>query len=129
MWAVLKNVAFAGAVFFILGGPAMAAEVDLETKISLQNSLDSYVDSNGVDGQLTLVDVNGKSMTTVYMSNSHPMIVPIGSNKYFLCADGYDEDGNEVKLDFLVLAADGNFQIVDTILNGREEIKAIMKAQ
>lgn len=129
MHGLIKIIAVAGTVILGLSGSLMAAEVDLQTKISLQNSLDSYVDSNGVDGQLTLIDVNGQSMTTVYMSSAHPMIVPIGTDRYFLCADGYDEDGNEVKLDFLVLASDGNFQIVDTILNGREEIKAIMKSQ
>lgn len=108
---------------------AMAADVDLQTKVALQSTLDTYIEKSSVDGQLTLIDVNARSMTSVFMSNAHPMIVPIKGGKYFLCADGYDADGNEVKLDFLVVAENNEYQIVDTILNGREEIKTIMKAQ
>ncbi len=102
---------------------------DLQDKVKLQEALSTYLDGRSDEGQITLLDESDKKLKVVYLSGSHPMIVPLNDGKYFLCADGYDEEGNQVQMDFLVTPKSEGFMVVDAMLNARSSVKAVVESQ
>ena len=118
---------FAIAASLILPSAVLADE--LQDKVKLQEALSTFLDMRDVDGQITLLDQNDNQLKSVYLSGNHPMIVPLNNGNYFLCADGYDEEGNQVQLDFLVTPKSEGFMVVDAMLNARSSVKQVVESQ
>ena len=109
--------------------PSAAFADELQDKVKLQEALSSFLDMRDVDGQITLLDQNDNQLKSVYLSGNHPMIVPLNNGNYFLCADGYDEEGNQVQMDFLVTPKSEGFMVVDAMLNARSSVKQVVESQ
>lgn len=125
MRTVILGVATAATIMF----SGVAAADDIQNKVKLQESLAQFLDARSTDGQLVLLDQNDSSLKTVYLAGSHPMIVPLKGGNYFLCADGYDIQGNEVQMDFLVKPDGEGFRVIDAMLNARASVKTIVESQ
>ena len=101
----------------------------LQDKVKLQEALSSFLEVRNVDGQITLLDQNDSKLKSVYLSGNHPMIVPLKNGNYFLCADGYDVEGNRVQMDFLVTPQAKGFLVVDAMLNARPSVEQVVGSQ
>ena len=102
---------------------------ELQDKMKLQEALSSFLEVRNVDGQITLLDQNDSKLKSVYLSGNHPMIVPLKNGNYFLCADGYDVEGNRVQMDFLVTPQAKGFLVVDAMLNARPSVEQVVGSQ
>ena len=109
--------------------PSAVLADELQDKVKLQEALSTFLDMRDVDGQITLLDQNDNQLKSVYLSGNHPMIVPLNNGNYFLCADGYDEEGNQVQMDFLVTPKSEGFMVVDAMLNARSSVKQVVESQ
>ena len=102
---------------------------ELQDKVKLQEALSSFLEMRDVDGQVTLLDQNDSKLKSVYLSGNHPMIVPLNNGNYFLCADGYDAEGNRVQMDFLVTPKSEGFLVLDAMLNARPSVEQVVESQ
>ena len=102
---------------------------ELQDKVKLQEALSSFLEMRNVDGQMTLLDQNDSKLKSVYLSGNHPMIVPLKNGNYFLCADGYDVNGNRVQMDFLVTPKSNGFLVLDAMLNARSSVEQVVESQ
>ena len=109
--------------------PSVVLADELQDKVKLQEALSTFLELRDVDGQITLLDQNDNQLKSVYLSGNHPMIVPLNNGNYFLCADGYDEEGNQVQMDFLVTPKSEGFMVVDAMLNARSSVKQVVESQ
>ncbi len=100
-----------------------AADIPAELQVELQNLMLNYIDSIAPDGAYTYVDTENDGLKTVYPANVHPIIVPMGDD-YFVCSEMIDEEGNSLTADFLVRRIDGEYRIVQTIMDDREAVMA-----
>ena len=117
------------AASLILPSHMAFASDDLQNKVKLQEALSTFLDGRSTDGQITLLDQDDKKLKAVYLSSNHPMIVPLNNGNYFLCADGYDEEGNQVQMDFLVSPKGEGFMVIDAMLNARPSVKQVVESQ
>lgn len=117
------------AATIIFPGHYAHASDEIQHKVKLQEALSTFLDGRSDDGQITLLDQDDKKLKSVYLSSSHPMIVPLNNGNYFLCADGYDEEGNQVQMDFLVSPKDEGFLVIDAMLNARPSVKQVVESQ
>ncbi|NDV01236.1 hypothetical protein [Pseudoroseicyclus tamaricis] len=107
-----------------LPGPALA-EISAEMRVALQGAMLSYVDSVLVDGAYTYLDPTADEMRTVYPANVHPMIVTVGDD-YFVCSEMVTETGEQVTADFLVREVEGEWTVVQALLNDRASLETAM---
>ena len=117
------------AVAISLTLPQTVFANELQDKVKLQEALSSFLEVRNVDGQITLLDQNDSKLKSVYLSGNHPMIVPLKNGNYFLCADGYDVEGNRVQMDFLVTPQAKGFLVVDAMLNARPSVEQVVGSQ
>ena len=117
------------AATIVLPNSFAVASDEIQHKVKLQEALSTFLDGRSDDGQITLLDQDDKKLKSVYLSSNHPMIVPLNNGNYFLCADGYDEDGNQVQMDFLVSPKNEGFLVIDAMLNARPSIKKVVESQ
>lgn len=113
------------ATAFLFTGSALAADVPTELAVKLQGAMLSHIDEIVVDGAYTYVDSKEQALKTVYPANVHPMIVPFGTD-YFVCSEMIDESGNNLTADFLVREVEGEYRVVQTIINDRQTMMAAM---
>ena len=127
LFRLLLAAPIAIAVSLTLPQSVLADE--LQDKVKLQEALSSFLEVRNVDGQITLLDQNDSKLKSVYLSGNHPMIVPLKNGNYFLCADGYDVEGNRVQMDFLVTPQAKGFLVVDAMLNARPSVEQVVGSQ
>lgn len=110
---------------FLAATSALAADIDADLQVKLQGAMLSHIEEIVVDGAYTYVDAKEQALKTVYPANIHPIIVPFGTD-YFVCSEMIDESGNNLTADFLVREVEGEYKVVQTIINDRQTMTAAL---
>ncbi len=97
---------------------ARADEIDLETRIQLQLALKNHIDSVTVEGVYEHFNVEQGQIEKLGLKNLHPVIF-VKENKYMMCADFFDTNGNDVLIDYIVSSSANGFQIEQEIRGRR----------
>ena len=114
----------AGAVF-LASTSGWAADIPADLQVKLQSVMLDHIDTVAVDGAYTYVDTKDDTLKTVYPANVHPFVVQLGED-YFVCSQMIDEEGNSLTADFLVRQIDGEYRVVQTIMDDREAVSAVI---
>lgn len=105
-----------------------AAEIKDQDKVKLQLALMDFIEINKQeDNAFVFFDAKQKQLVRLFPANLHPMIVP-GDGFYFLCADFRLASGKKYDVDFVAVATQDEFQVVQTLLNQRDVVRAMMRA-
>lgn len=102
---------------------AVAAEIPADVQVKLQGVMLDYIDARLSDGEYVYVDTREKALKTLFPANVHPFVVPIGDD-YFVCSEMIDDDGNTLTADFLIRRIDGEYKVVQMIVDDREAVSA-----
>ncbi len=97
---------------------ANADAIDLETRIQLQLALKNHIDSVTVEGVYEHFNVEQGQIEELGLKNLHPVIF-VKENKYMMCADFFDTNGNDVLIDYIVSSSANGFQIEQEIRGRR----------
>ena len=97
---------------------ANAGEINLETRIQLQLALKNHIDAVTVDGVYEHFNVEQGQTENLRLNNLHPVIF-VTDNKYMMCADFFDANGDDVLLDYIVSSSANGFQIEQEIRGRR----------
>jgi hypothetical protein len=100
-------------------------DVTPEVQIALQSALQSYMSDVLNDGGLTYIELTTGNLQTVYPASIHPIVVPFGSD-YFLCSEVVTDDGTTLTADFLLREIDGQFRVVQRLIDQRDVMKLAM---
>ena len=102
---------------------AVAADVPADLQVKLQGVMLRHIEQIVVDGSYTFVDSKNQALKTVYPANVHPMVVPFGDD-YFVCSEVIDDDGNNLTADFLVREIEGEYTVVQILIDDRQAMVA-----
>ena len=116
---------FLAGIAFLFCTSALAADIPTDLQVELQSAMLSYIDEILVDGAYTYVDTMEQAVKTVYPANIHPIIVPFG-NDYFVCSEMVDDSGNKMTADFLVRLIEGDYRVVQLIIDDRKAMEVAM---
>lgn len=116
---------FLAGIAFLFSTSALAADIPTDLQVELQSAMLSHIDEIVVDGAYTYVDTTEQVVKTVYPANVHPIIVPFGSD-YFVCSEMVDDNGNKLTADFLVRLIEGDYRVVQMIIDDREAMEVAM---
>jgi len=109
-----------------LASPVIAGSISTDVKTKLQSAMIAHVDDVSVDGAYTYLDTKTNAIETVYPANVHPMVLSMGAD-FFVCSEMINDKGDAVTADFLVRKVDGNYTVVQMIVNNRAALQAAMK--
>lgn len=117
-----------GAAFAAWAGaaPGVAQMADAELRVALQGAMLAHIDALLLDGGYTYLDRTADEMRTVYPANVHPMVVALGED-YFVCSEMVTAEGEAVTADFLVRRIDGEWRVVQTLINDRASLEAALQ--
>jgi hypothetical protein len=120
----LPAVALAIAGLFVV--TAQAATLDAGTLVELQLTLKNHIDAGTVDGVYEHFNVEEGQLKELTLKNLHPKIFSKG-NKYLMCADFLDADGNDVLLDYIVSKSESGFRVEQEIRGRRSYLTRIFR--
>ncbi len=115
----------AATALICLAGAAQADTSNL--RAGLQASMQRSVDRNSVAGALVHVDLSSGETTAYYPTDTHPMIMELGS-LYVLCAEVMDPDGVTEEVDYYMMRDGERFSVVRTEIGNREPLAALAEA-
>ena len=107
-------------------GQAQAATIDLETRTELQLTLQQYIDAGTVDGVYEHFNLEQGAIVKLRLKTLHPVIFVV-ENKYMLCADFLDANGEAVMLDYIVGPSTDGFRIEQEIPGRRSYLQQIFE--
>ena len=110
------------AIAMLGGVPARAATLDLQTRVALQATLKAYIDAGTKDGVYQHYNVERGENDALRLKNLHPVIFRNG-DKYLLCADFLEANGETVLLDFIVSDSAQGLRIEQEIRARRSYLK------
>jgi len=110
----------------LLASPVIAGDITTDVKTKLQSAMIAHVDGVSVDGAYTYLDTTTNAIETVYPANVHPLVLSVGLD-FFVCSEMINEKGDAVTADFLVREVEGNYTVVQMIVNNRAALQAAMK--
>ncbi len=122
----MVRLVLALSMLFCFAGNSMASSLTVSQKIVMQTAMNRHIESNTVDGIMQYVDLKTGQVKELIPTKSHPMIMTLG-DKYVLCTDFRDQDGNPVNVDFYVTASNGGFTIFQTEIDNRNPLKKLIK--
>lgn len=105
---------------------ANADEINLETRLQLQLALKNHIDAVTVDGVYEHFNVEQGQIEKLRLKNLHPVIFAT-ENKYMMCADFFDTNGNDVLLDYIVSSSENGFQIEQEIRGRRSYLTKLFE--
>ena len=115
-------------VLAIAALPAWAGGVSTELQVKLQSAMLNFTDGLLVDGGYTYIDPKAEAVRTVYPANVHPFVVKFGAD-YFVCSEMITEAGDTITADYLVREIDGDYRVVQIILDNRDLVKTVSQKQ
>lgn len=105
---------------------AHAEKLSTELRIELQTAMLSFNDSILTDGSYHYLDTKKNLMSQAYPANAHPFVVTLGDN-YFVCSEFIDDNGHTMTADYLVRMINGQYKVVQMILDDRDSLVRAMK--
>lgn len=112
------------AALILWAAPALAAEVPADVQVKLQNAMQRHLETVSKDGGYTYV-TPAAQQRTLFQANTHPMVLAYGSD-YFVCSDMVDGNGMSYPADFLVRELDGDYRVVQMLVDQRKVVEAAM---
>ena len=101
-----------------------AEELDVETRVALQRTLQAYVDNKTVNDAYSFFDVESGQTSNLKLKKLHPIIFK--KEDYFLmCADFMDEKGADVLIDYIVRMGDTSYFVEQEVAGRRGFFKTI----
>ncbi|MEP3247656.1 MAG: hypothetical protein ABJN40_07990 [Sneathiella sp.] len=122
----MLKFAFVFFAVFLLSSVS-SADIKDQDKVKLQLALMDYIEANQRDDAFVFFDAKQKKLVHLYPANLHPMVVP-ADGFYFLCADFRTASGEKLDVDFIAINSDGEYKVVQTLLNQRAVVREMMKA-
>lgn len=116
-----------GALVVVLAlwaAPVLAGEVPADVQVRLQNAMQRHLEVISKDGGYTYV-TPASEKRTLFQANTHPMVLAYGSD-YFVCSDMVDGNGMSHPADFLVREVDGDYRVVQMLVDQRPVVEAAM---
>ncbi len=104
-----------------------ATEGMTETRITLQAALQRSLDASLIEGAILRVDLASGQVQSYYPVENHPMILEMG-DLYVLCSDLMSKDGDRVTVDYFFAPTDGTYTVIQTEIDNRAPLEALMKA-
>ena len=120
---VTMGLAFAAGVSCL----DLAAAMSLEEKVALQATMFQHIESTLIDGVVPHVQLSDGTVVDLVPTKAHPMILTFG-DRYVLCTDYRDPDGQFVNIDFYLTRRNGEFVVFQTEINNRAALEQLMKA-
>lgn len=114
--AILTTAAAAGA-------PAMG----IGEKAALQAAMQRHIDRQLVDGVYLYLDSETGTVEALHPVVAHPMILRMGE-RFVLCSDFRDDDGNSVNVDFYLAPRGDSFVVFHAAIDDRELLQRLMRA-
>lgn len=115
-------------VSLIALSPAVAIASDTTAlKAKLQAAMQRTQERNLVDGAIINVDLSTGELEKLYPTEAHPMILTMG-DMYVMCATLRTESGEKRLVDYYVAGDGKRFKIVQTEIENRAPLKALIKA-
>lgn len=106
--------------------PAHAQDIPADVQVRLQTAMLNYNDAILDQGSYHYLDTDKDRMSVAYPANAHPFIVTLGES-YFVCSEFIDAQGNTITADYLVRQVDGEYRVVQMILDDRKSLQKAMK--
>lgn len=113
------------AVGLLAASLAHADKPSAALQVELQTAMLTHTETLLVDGGYTYIDPKTDTVTTVYPANVHPFVVQLGKD-YVVCSEMVDEAGNTITADYVVRQIDGEYRVVQMLLNDRESLQGAM---
>lgn len=105
---------------------ANADAIDLETRIQLQLALKNHIDAVTAEGVYEHFNIEQGQIEKLRLKNLHPVIF-VTENKYMMCADFFDTNGNDVLLDYIVSSSANGFRIEQEIRGRRSYLTQLFE--
>ena len=104
-----------------------AEEIDVETRVALQLTLESFIESKTQKNVYPFFDPDTAEVSKLKLRRLHPVIFR-KDDFYLMCADFMDTDGKDVLIDYIVGKHGTKFQIEQEIIGRRSWLtKALEK--
>ena len=123
----MRNVILLGTAIVMMAGGVLASEDTTNLKAELQSSLQRSIDRMLIDGAIQQVDMETGELTQFYPVDVHAMILTMGEN-YVMCSDLKTPEGKSVTVDYYLASKGNRYVIIQTEINNRKPLKALMKA-
>lgn len=103
-----------------------ADSIDMATRVDLQLGLSNYIDSRTADSGYEHFNVETGKIQKLTLKKLHPLIFANG-NKYMMCADFLDTNGNDVLLDYIVSLSGTGFRVEQEIPGRRSYMQQLFE--
>lgn len=123
----MSKILLSVAVAATLALPTIGWADTTELKITLQSSLQRSIERLMVDGALRHMNFESGELEDYYPVENHPMIISLGDH-YVMCSDLKRSDGTSVQVDYYLTAKGNRWALVQTEIDNRKPLKALMKA-
>ena len=103
-----------------------ADSIDMATRVDLQLGLKTYIESRTAGNGYEHFNVETGKVQKLTLKKLHPLIFASG-NKYMMCADFLDTNGNDVLLDYIVSLNGTGFRVEQEIPGQRSYLKQLFE--
>ena len=101
-----------------------ADSIDITTRVDLQLGLKNYIESRTADEGYEHFNVETGKIVKLTLTKLHPIIFA-HENKYMMCADFLDTNGNDILLDYIVSLNETGFRVEQEIPGRRGYLKQL----
>ncbi len=108
------------------GYPGHAQELDVQTRVELQRTLEQYVNAKTEDGIYPFFDVEAGEARRLTLKKLHPVIFQ-KQRYYLMCADFIDEGGSDVLVDYIVRKRGAQYIVEQEVAGRRGFFKSIFE--
>jgi len=103
-----------------------ADSIDMATRVELQLGLKNYIESRSADNGYDHFNVETGKVVPLTLNKLHPLIF-VNGNKYMMCADFLDLNGNDILLDYIVSLSGSGFRVEQEIPGRRGYLKQLFE--
>ncbi len=123
-----RDAALRLALIALLGTlPSAAWGLSLTEKVTLQSTMQRYIDQQMVDGIFLYLEARSGEVRALHPVSAHTKILSVG--QYFvLCFDFRDDQGQDVNIDFYLARKDTSYVVFHTAIDDRKLLRRMMRA-